>query len=132
MNGNGGTGGWGYLRDGFANAGKRAFFFAGQSASHTTTANSTSNPEVISGTFAGGAGGAFQMYVNGVLQTLDINTGQISVPVENFRLGADDSTGNQRWKGFISELIIFDGAMKNADRIEIERYLGKKYGIKVQ
>ena len=38
---------------------------------------------------------------------------------------------NSPWKGLISEIIIFDGAMKTADRRSIEAYLGKKYGIMI-
>jgi prepilin-type N-terminal cleavage/methylation domain-containing protein len=130
MNGSGNTGGWGYLRDGLGLENKRTIFFSGVAAVHTTTATFTNNPEVVSSTYVGNNGAIF-MYTNGVAETTDSPIGAISPLVENLYIGADNPTGARPWKGFISELIIFDGALKTADRKEIEKYLGRKYGIKV-
>ncbi len=38
---------------------------------------------------------------------------------------------NLPWKGLISEIIIFDGVLSDVKRQDVEKYLGKKYGIRI-
>ena len=42
------------------------------------------------------------------------------------------SSLNAYYKGLIGEVIIFSRALSTQERQEIEKYLGKKWGIKVQ
>lgn len=51
----------------------------------------------------------------------------------NFRIGAgrNEETPDYFLNGHIGELIIFSRALKNEERQEVEKYLGKKWGIKV-
>lgn len=51
----------------------------------------------------------------------------------NFRIGAGQNEGPPDFflNGHIGELIIFSRALKNEERQEVEKYLGKKWGIKV-
>jgi len=52
-----------------------------------------------------------------------------------FYLGATKATENSQpknfFKGMIGELIIFNRSLNNEDRKEIEKYLGRKWGVKV-
>ncbi len=132
-NGVSGTNGWGYYKDG-GSSGKRNLLFGGTSKL-TGSATSTATPEVISATSAGGASGAITLYTNGTAETLASSTVTATTPGTGFYIGNttfSGSVGVEPWKGFISEIIIYEGVLKAADRVDIERYLGKKYGIRVQ
>ena len=128
------TNGWGYFRSGGAGIGIRSILFGGVSSLDTTAATSTTQPEVISGTYIGGSSGLVKLYVNGAAATLATTTATALSPTTALYIGNTKaaSDGVQPWKGYISEIIIFDSTLTNTDRIDIERYLGKKYGITVQ
>jgi hypothetical protein len=130
-NGHSALNGFGYMRDGTGiNLGKRAILHGGQTVADSAT-NITFDAEVISAFYTGGT---FNFFINGVAEVVTPPTGGMAPPAVtggvNFRIGGANST--EIWKGFISEIIIFDGALKTNDRKDIEKYLGRKYGIKVQ
>jgi hypothetical protein len=54
-----------------------------------------------------------------------------SLVAENLTLGKTNLAGNQYFNGFIGEIIIFDRALKDEERISIQNYLSKKWGIKI-
>jgi prepilin-type N-terminal cleavage/methylation domain-containing protein len=135
-NGDSSSDGYGYYKSGVgADAGKRAVIYGGIGGPITTAATGTTNSEVITLTYGGISpnDNTLRMYTNGVAETLSGATGNFTTPItSDFRIGSIETGGLTPWKGFISELIVYEGALKASDRLEIERYLGKKYGIKVQ
>jgi hypothetical protein len=46
------------------------------------------------------------------------------------RIGYYSSTLFQ-WQGWIGEILLYDRALSASDRLKVERYLGKKWGITV-
>ena len=80
-------------------------------------------------------GGIFRgcLYLNGtnVLNSHSLGNTAISATAA-FKIGAGPPNAAQYYySGHISEVIVFEGVLKIADRKEVESYLGKKYGIKV-
>jgi hypothetical protein len=87
-----------------------------------------------------------KIFRNGYLQSVsNINSGYTSSLIENTKkysdvsnriyLGArkinDNATPTSFFKGLLGEMIVFNRSLNNEDRKEIEKYLGKKWGIKV-
>ncbi len=77
-----------------------------------------------------------RLYVNGTLnKETDITAVSIVSNISVFKIGEGPQASNTGYNtihsGHISEVIVFEGALKIADRKEVESYLGKKYGIKV-
>ena len=73
------------------------------------------------------------VYQNGVNVSSHINNSfnrNLSSP---FGIGTilQGGTNDYGFSGFISEIIIFSRALSNEERIEIDKYLSKKWGIKV-
>lgn len=129
-NGNTALNGWGYLRNGLApDTEKRSILF-GANINDTATGAISTSAEIVSGTYTGGTGGAIKFYVNGAAQTLDSDTGTSNVPTAAFFVGSS-GTGIEPWKGLISEVIIYNRVLKNSERVEIEKYLAKKYKITI-
>jgi prepilin-type N-terminal cleavage/methylation domain-containing protein len=79
-----------------------------------------------------GSGESVAAYVNGVAAANNgatgggVNTGQ-----NILYIGAYDNAATGPWIGYISEIIIFDHALKDEERQAVEQYLGQKYGIRV-
>jgi prepilin-type N-terminal cleavage/methylation domain-containing protein len=48
-----------------------------------------------------------------------------------FRIGGYFNGGNYHYDGYISEIIMYGRVLADDERKEIEKYLGRKYGIKV-
>jgi hypothetical protein len=46
------------------------------------------------------------------------------------RIGYYSSTVFQ-WQGWIGEILLYDRALSASERLNVERYLGKKWGITV-
>ena len=90
-------------------------------------------PEVISVTSSpSGDRQNIQIYINGVSDSIHPNSVMISSPTGGFYIGSKDSSGSlDNWKGFISEVIVFDKKLSDEDRKAIEKYLGTKYNIGV-
>jgi prepilin-type N-terminal cleavage/methylation domain-containing protein len=121
---NGTSNGWGY-----ANGDANKTVFNADTAITGAVAKATA--EIISVTNVGGTTGALKSYVNGVI---DISaTSTFTSPTGGLYIGSGDSTGSttDNWKGYISEIIIFDKKLSNTDRRAVEEYLGKKYNIQV-
>jgi hypothetical protein len=52
-----------------------------------------------------------------------------SVPAANFAW--DAGAANYPWWGELAELVVYDAALSDADRLAVEQYLGARYGIAV-
>jgi prepilin-type N-terminal cleavage/methylation domain-containing protein len=132
-NGDSTANGWGYAREGAAGQLHKRFFSFGTTTVRSTAVSFTNNAEVVSGTYTvTSTGNVINLFVNGVAETITPTSATAVTPTVSTKIGSITAAGTEAWFGFISEIIIFDGAIKNSDRLEIERYLGKKYGIKVQ
>lgn len=131
-NGSAATAGWGYIKttDG-TNDGARQVA-TGTAAGEIGSAM-TSVPEIASITIAG-PGAAAALYINGTAVSLTDGTLASFSTSTAFTIGnyfASSAWANP-WKGYISEIIMYDGVLKAEDRKAVEDYLGKKYGIKVR
>jgi len=85
-------------------------------------------PRIIVGSFNGTT---LKGYFNGVIDHEDSGTAVIP-PASGGSLVIGQMPGQTAgFQGFISEIIVFDRALKNEERHSIEDYLGKKYNIKV-
>ena len=63
---------------------------------------------------------------------LQQSTGATSPERPNFNNGLNNGYNNgNHLDGFISEIIIFDRALKNEERISVQNYLVKKWGIAI-
>lgn len=124
-----GTNGWGY-RNGAA---AKTFLYNGVATG--VGASALAKAEVISATSVGGTSGSLKLYVNGVSDgTFGSSvTATVTTPTVGFYIGSKDSTGSaaDNWRGFISEVIVFEKKLSDADRKAIEKYLGTKYNIPV-
>jgi len=124
----GSSNGWGYRHS----ASAKTFLYNGSSG---TGAASLAKAEVISATSVGGTSGSLRLYVNGVSDaTLGSGvTATVVSPTGGFYIGSKNSTGSatDNWRGFISEIIVFEKKLSDADRKAIEKYLGTKYNIPV-
>ncbi|MBU6339688.1 MAG: hypothetical protein KGQ36_06960 [Rickettsiales bacterium] len=126
--------GWGY---GLTTTAKTALFDTAGSIS-VTAGSATTTAEVISATYSGGTvgTGTLKMYTNGVLETLSVTNGgsaSVVTPATGLYIGSSTSSGSTstNWKGYISEVILFEKKLSDNDRRSIEQYLGKKYNITV-
>ncbi len=126
--GNTAANGFGYLKGAAVNPGERMVLFGGSAYNRTSNSDSTTNPEIISLTYKGTTSA---LYVNGSSRTL-YDVGSMKTPSSTYfpSIGAAYDN-NEPWQGYISEVILFDHALKNSERQDIEKYLGKKYSINV-
>ena len=122
FNGVSGTSGWGFLNNGSSVRNIKT-----AAVSHTAgTTNYSTNATISSGSFDGTT---IKLYTNGNnLETLSSTAGPVTSPTTSMLIGTD---GTNHWLGYISEIIVFDNALKDDDRKAIEQYLGKKYSIKI-
>lgn len=80
------------------------------------------NPEIVSIVFDGATA---RVWLNGggkVTASLSEVT-----PSGSFYIGGTNS--GSAWKGYIGEIIIIEGSLKDSDRYDVEKYLGKKWGV---
>lgn len=126
-NGTAGTNGYGYV---ISNATRNMLFGDGSAADNNFAGTIGTSAAVISGTYAGGTGGAISTFVNGVSSGTD-TTSTSANPTTGLYVGARSSSDTSPWKGYISEIILFDSVLKASDRQSVEQYLGKKYNIKI-
>ncbi len=125
----GSSNGWGYRNS----ASAKTFLYNAVTTGTGTSA--LAKAEVISATSVGGTSGSLRLYVNGVSDaTFGAGvTATVTSPTTGFYIGSKNSTGSatDNWRGFISEIIIFEKKLSDADRKAIEKYLGTKYNIPV-
>jgi prepilin-type N-terminal cleavage/methylation domain-containing protein len=86
----------------------------------------TQNTEVSSGTYDGSN---VLLFVNGV-QAVSASNKIMNFPVGSLAIG-NIPNGTSSWKGFIGEVIIFNRKLNTIERQAIEKYLGKKWGVKI-
>lgn len=125
-NGNASISGWGYYRD---TSNKRGILFGGVVADLSTSASSSLNPEIISVVYTGNGATTIPVYVNGIAEAYPSLGSSPATPTSSLFIGGTSNTA-ENWNGFISEIIVYDRALKTEERQSIERYLGKKYGIR--
>jgi len=89
----------------------------------------TTAPRVIAGSYNGSVVRAFY---NGVNDSNDTPVASIPAPAAgtSFRIGVN-AAEEHVMLSYISEIIVFDRALKTEERQSIEDYLGKKYAIKI-
>lgn len=123
-NGVSGTNGFGYQK--LTSTGNRVQLI-GSTTSNTSTVMGT-DPEIVSAVYDGTVLEFWRNGANKISATKAIVT-----PGTNFIVGAGAaaSSGNAPWMGYIAELVVMDGAIKDSDRYEVEKYLSKKWGIPV-
>ncbi len=107
--------------------------------------NATQDLEILSNYYTGNVNYGYDQYgqqlkrrmlawINGVHKNVDASWITDVGAQGTFLVGADSNTSGTPqafFSGYISEIIIFDRALHNRDRCEVETYLGKKYNIKV-
>ena len=126
---------------------RRGILFNDNMLCSTNTENTNSVGEVVTAVYEGITSSNMTIYVNGLAETTTVmtqsagtsyvNTGSGDPgysPLTNnpaLYIGSSGGAGNETWKGLISEIIVYDRVLKNEERRSIEKYLGKKYGIKI-
>ncbi|MFT7086743.1 MAG: prepilin-type N-terminal cleavage/methylation domain-containing protein [Rickettsiales bacterium] len=73
-------------------------------------------------------------YRNGVLQTLVCNTCDAAASLISYNgaMIGSAATETNFFNGDIAEIIMFTRALSNQERLDIEEYLGRKWGIKIE
>ena len=134
------TNGWGYYRDNGA-SNKRTFRIAPNKSVASTAV--LGNQEIATVTYSGSTTKIANLYINGGSNFVTIadntvvgNNAQstavtLLTPATNMFIGGATSA-TKAWKGLISEVIIFEGVLKNQDLKDVAGYLSKKYGISLQ
>lgn len=85
--------------------------------------------EIISS--VGTSGAAVELWLNGAAVALGSATAVAGVTPTGALYVGGSATASTAWLGYIGEVIIFEGVLKDADRQDVEKYLGKKWGIVV-
>ena len=70
-------------------------------------------------------------YVNGVASTPGASTGNFNISTIFLAATWQNGIFGNGWNGDIAEIIIFSRALKNDERQDIEKYLSKKWSIKI-
>jgi len=110
-------------------------FYVAFDISYFSLPSNTNLPIISDVTYAGGVNGVVHGYGNGVsllpdggrsyTETIPTNTDEL------FYIGDNGETTGFPWVGYISEIIIYDRALKKEERQSVEDYLAKKYSIKI-
>ena len=128
MNGSGATSGFGYYALSSAPT-KRLFLFGGIAFYSSNNNYINATPELASIIY-NGRGLQFDNYINGESMSISVGTPNLHNTSSRFMIGANNGEVEQI-TGLISEVIIFDRALKKDERQDIEKYLAKKYAIKI-
>jgi prepilin-type N-terminal cleavage/methylation domain-containing protein len=73
-----------------------------------------------------------KIYINGVYQTGDSPSARASTSINNtIGLTCSNCGGKEYLNGAIAELIIYDRALYTKEREDVEKYLAKKWSIKI-
>lgn len=96
----------------------------------TNSLASRAKEEILSITYEGGTAGEFILYTNGAVDSFTSgNTVTLNEPQTGFYIGSLNGSHSATWKGYMSEIIVYDKKLKDADRQYVEEYLGQKYSI---
>ncbi|GDX35892.1 hypothetical protein LBMAG18_04030 [Alphaproteobacteria bacterium] len=81
-------------------------------------------------------GTSVTLYINGATSGAGTSagnpSGMIKTPTTHNIASWFDGTNRSRYlNGYIAEIIFYDRDLKNDERVDIEKYLGKKWGIKI-
>jgi prepilin-type N-terminal cleavage/methylation domain-containing protein len=110
---------------------KRGFLFGGIDIYYSTN-NYQNNISEIASIIYNGRGLQFENYLNGQSMPIPgVSTPNLHNAGSKFVIGANNGDAEQ-FNGLISEVIIYDRILKKDERQDIEKYLGKKWGIAVQ
>ncbi len=137
--------GWGNIKTA---DNKRGILFNDSMLCSTNTSNSTAAAEITTAIYEGVVTGNMTMYVNGNAEATSVasqsgggstfvngtSTDASYSPLTTspaMYVGSIGGPGNETWKGLLAEIIIFDRVLRNEERKSIEKYLSKKYGIKI-
>ncbi len=140
-NGTSGTNGWGYYRDNAATNARTAVIGSGTPYKVASSTLATTQ-EIATITYSGfNAGSATpgtkttNLYINGGTNftgTTGVNatgsTTAVTSPTTEMYIGGMTAS-TKPWKGYISEVIIFDSVLKTQDLRDVASYLSKKYNI---
>lgn len=119
--------GWGY---GYIfGPNKKLILFGSVNFWYSNVFSTNTSSEIISILYPGIGSTTLQLYVNGVSESFPTINFWPNPPTTQFVIG--NAAGYQMWNGLISEVIIFDRILNASERQDIEKYLGRKYGIKV-
>lgn len=69
-------------------------------------------------------------YKNGALVSTVVSNGMAAAPSGTMTLGALNTPG-EYYNGMIAEIIIYNRLLKTEERQAVEKYLGKKWGVKI-
>lgn len=108
----------------FNNATAKGSVYAG-TASIDDGAMAANTPYVLDGVFSGAAS---SVAVNGVRSTGNPGTGGVGT---GFTVGSSGGGADGWWAGGISEVVAYNRALSTAELLQVERYLGARYGITV-
>ncbi len=123
-NGSATTNGWGFVNNGSSVRNVQT----GTTNHVAATTLYSTNATISSGTFDGTN---IKLFTNGAADALTEPTATVATATTGMYIGSKDATTAGAFLGYISEIVIFDSALRDDDRKAIEAYLGKKYGIKV-
>jgi prepilin-type N-terminal cleavage/methylation domain-containing protein len=129
VNGTTSNAGFGYFLATSLSA-KRAFIFGGIGI-YSSTNNYQNNIPEIATIMYNGRGLQFENYLNGESMAIPgIATPNLHNSGSKFTVGANNGDAEQ-FIGLISEVIIYDRVLKKDERQDVEKYLAKKYAIKI-
>lgn len=72
-------------------------------------------------------------YKNGTSSapTNTVATGDVTFTPSRFSVGSSSQGASEFYSGHIAEVLLYNKALSDAERLSVERYLGSKYGITV-
>ena len=93
-------------------------------AAATVSNTASSTPRIVASIYDGTNG---YLYLNGVASSAFSSSG--SFGIEAYGIGKDVNANDEFFEGYIGEVIIYDTAVTNTQRIQIEAYLAQKWGV---
>ena len=66
-------------------------------------------------------------YINGVAGTTALMSATFEI--RKYAVGIQPNSAGDYWKGYVSEVLIYNSALSSANQLTVERYLREKWGI---
>ena len=109
---------------------------AGTSGKDLSTDWAVDNVARVTSHVSAGTHAGHVLYINGAAQTLSDAVGRTGDPgaatqADGLNVGARNDGASFPSAGYIFELVVYDRALTDVERVQIENYLGRKYGIAV-